>query len=512
MFKLVIAFIFCVNILNAQEKVESGYVKLLYPNGKISSEGEMVNGKPDGFWITYYLNGVKKSEGNRRNFLLDSTWVFYDEKADTTERISFVLGKRNGYFYKYKTASLVNKGNINYIESKELYVNDIKEGASYYYFESGAVKEIINYKNGKRSGAGKEFNREGNVITLYEFYNDYMIDRQYVNRYTRDGLKQGTWMEFYSDGKVKSERNFVNDTINGYAKEFNRKGEITESLLYDRGNLKQPEKNVEITLDERIDYYDNGKPKRKGFYKSSIPIGIHKFYNERGEIEKALIYNDNGKVVSEGFLTEDGKKEGLWKNYFESGEVRSVGNFKNNRQTGEWHFLFGGGVPEQIGNFVNGQFDGEWKWFFKNGKPLRVEEYVKGKREGKYIEVDESGDTTAVGNYVDGEMDGYWVLQVGDNVEKGKYSVGLKEGEWKEYYSNGVVKSVGNYVQGNPDGKFLVYYESGKLKEEQFYVNGFKEKTWRKFDELGAVSLIIAYENDMEKRINGIKVEDLRKR
>jgi uncharacterized protein len=136
---------------------------------------------------------------------------------------------------------------------------------------------------------------------------------------------------------------------------------------------------------------------------------------------------------------------------------------------------------------------------------------VKGKREGKYVEMDESGDTTAIGSFIDGEMDGDWILKVGDNVEKGKYNVGLKEGVWKEYYQNGILKSVGKYVQGNPDGKFLVYYENGKLKEEQFYVNGFKENTWRKFDEFGAVSLIVAYENDMEKRINGIKIEDIRK-
>jgi antitoxin component YwqK of YwqJK toxin-antitoxin module len=76
---------------------------------------------------------------------------------------------------------------------------------------------------------------------------------------------------------------------------------------------------------------------------------------------------------------------------------------------------------------------------------------------------------------------------------------------------NGVLKSEGNYIQGNPDGKFLIYYDTGKLKEEQFYVNGFKEKTWRKFDELGVISLTVAYENDIEKRINGIKIEDIKR-
>lgn len=511
MYKLLILFIFCANVALAQENVENGYVKLYYPNGKIASEGTMVKGKPDGYWITYYLNGVRKSEGNRRNFLLDSVWIFFDEKGDTTEKINFVLGKRNGYYFKYDVKNVLNIGNVNYVVSKELFVNDKREGLSYYYYENGRIKEVINYKDGKKHGAGREFDRDGKVITLYEFFNDYMIDRQYVNRYNNKGLKQGTWLDFYDNGRVKSEKVFVNDTLNGYSNEFNERGEVSVSLLYNMGNLRQPEKSQEIALDERNDYYPNGNLRRSGFYKGNIPIGIHKFYSENGNIETSRIFNDNGIVISEGFLTEDGKKEGHWRNLYDNGELKSEGNFKNNRQVGEWKFFFSGGIPEQIGNFSNGYFDGEWKWFYKSGKPLRVEEYVRGKREGKFLEFSEQGDTVTNGHYLDGEMDGNWVISVGDNIETGKYVVGLKEGVWKEYYKNGVLKSEGNYVQGNPDGKFLIYYDNGKLKEEQFYVNGFREKTWRKFDELGVISLTIAYENDVEKRINGVKIEDIKR-
>lgn len=511
MYRLSILFLFCVSFISAQDTVVNGPVKFYYPNGKLSSEGTMINGKPDGYWVTYYLNGVKKSEGNRRNFLLDSLWVFYDEKGDTTEKINYLLGKRNGYYYKFNVKNVVNVGSKNYVESKELYVNDKKEGLSYYFFENGVIKEVINYKNGKRSGPGKEFNEEGTVITLYEFFNDYMIDRKYVNRH-KNGMKQGTWLEFYDNGKVKSEKVFVNDTLNGYANEYNEKGDVTVSLLYQGGDLKQPLKSEEFTLDEKIEYYSNGNPKRKGFYKGDIPVGIHTYYDDKGNIINAQIFNDNGIVVSEGLLTEEGKKEGHWKNFFENGEVKSEGLFKNNRQVGEWKFFFNGGSPEQVGVFANGYFDGEWKWFYKNGKPLRIEEYVKGKREGKFMEFNENGDTVTIGSFIDGEMEGEWQVRVGDNIEKGKYVVGLKEGIWREYYINGVLKSEGNYVQGNPDGKFLIYYDNGKLKEEQFYVNGFREKTWRKFDELGVISLTIAYENNMEKRINGIKIEEIRKK
>ena len=60
------------------------------------------NGKPEGFWKSYYVTGVKKSEGKRTNFLLDSIWVFFDQTGDTTEKINYLFGKRNGWSYKYK--------------------------------------------------------------------------------------------------------------------------------------------------------------------------------------------------------------------------------------------------------------------------------------------------------------------------------------------------------------------------------------------------------------------------
>ena len=50
-----------------------------YDNDSISSEGTLVNGKPEGYWKTYYENGRLKSEGNRKDFKLDGRWYFYSE-------------------------------------------------------------------------------------------------------------------------------------------------------------------------------------------------------------------------------------------------------------------------------------------------------------------------------------------------------------------------------------------------------------------------------------------------
>ena len=60
---------FCITIiLSAQSTdIKDGYQVFKYPNGSVSSEGMYKNGKPDGFWKSYYVTGVKRSEGKYTN-------------------------------------------------------------------------------------------------------------------------------------------------------------------------------------------------------------------------------------------------------------------------------------------------------------------------------------------------------------------------------------------------------------------------------------------------------------
>jgi len=62
------------------------------------------------------------------------------------------MGMRNGYTSVYNTTydkDPLNRGNI---ISRELYVNDKKEGWSFYYYSNGSLKEEVFYENNKRSG------------------------------------------------------------------------------------------------------------------------------------------------------------------------------------------------------------------------------------------------------------------------------------------------------------------------------------------------------------------------
>ena len=200
---------------------KNGFVQFFYPNNQISSEGWMKEGEPDGYWTTYYVTGVKKSEGKRTNLLLDSLWTFYNNKGDTLQKISYMFGKKNGYYevYSYENQSEGHEYGI--VVSRELYVNDKREGISRYYYENGGLKSEVSFVNGKRQGLIKEYSKDGMIQSMVYYHNGYITDREEINRTDKDGIKQGVWKEFYQDGKLKNERNYNDGMLNVMYKELN---------------------------------------------------------------------------------------------------------------------------------------------------------------------------------------------------------------------------------------------------------------------------------------------------
>lgn len=482
--------------------IKDGYQVFKYPNGSVSSEGIIKNGKANGFWKSYYVTGIKRSEGKYSTFLLDSIWIFYDQAGDTTEKISYLFDKKNGYYFKYKK----DPSRGLYIWSKELFAGNMKEGIAYIYFPDGKVQQTFTFNGGKKEGLSKEYDKDGNVITLLEYNKDFLVTREKINRIDNNRLKQGEWKDFYPDGRIKTEKTYKDDQLHGYYKEYDNRGNLTVTMLYDNGALVKSRVEDEPDI-EIVNRYDNdGKLIYSGPYRNKVPVGFHKEYGKDGKISNAFIYNDVGLLLSEGIMDEAGNRTGKWKDLYPDGKTQAEGAYNDNRRTGLWKFYSQTGNVEQTGSYNNGRPDGLWQWYYDNGAILREEEYFQGVRDGLCTEYSPTGDIISQGGYSDGERNGDWKFKTGDNTEEGKFIIGLKDGQWKSYYSNGNLKFKGNYNQGNPDGQHLYFYENGKLKEEQNYRMGLRQKTWKKFDEEGVPFLTITYKDDVEISINGVKI------
>jgi len=404
--------------LSAQvEEKANGFVQIFYPNDQVSSEGMMRDGKPDGYWRTYYVTGIIKSEGKRTNFLLDSIWNFYNQSGELTEQISYKLGEKSGFTNKYIYDNPQNPGQATLISS-ELYVNGRKEGSSLYYHPTGELKMIVFYKNGKKQGLSREFSKDSTLLTVVQYKDNYIIDRERVNRTDEEGNKQGTFREYYENGRIKKEEHYLDNQLHGYYREFDGKGDLVMALRYERGTIvEEIDEDMKELLDMKSTYDHEGRLIFTGGYKEGIPVGIHRFFDTAGVVENAYLYNELGQKVSEGIIDVQGNRKGEWTDFYPTGEVQAKGSYLNNQRSGPWTFFFKKGAIEQKGRFERDRFMGIWNWYYPNGNKWREESYFNGREDGMFVEYDHGGNILTKGDYIGGEKEGEWIYQVGDHVE-----------------------------------------------------------------------------------------------
>ena len=475
--------------------IANGFNVFHYPDGKKSSEGFLVNGEPNGYWKTYYQNGTLKSEGNRKNFMLDSIWKFYTDSSRVMLEINYKLGKKNGIRKTYQKDEVVAAN----------FVDDVKQGLAINYYPDGKIKKKTIYIDGREEGFTKEYAQDSRVITITEYKKGFIINSEYINRF-REEQKHGVWKGFFDNENTKTECEYSYGKKNGYYKEFDINGNLIKILKYVNDELQFDVPEL-ASLDVKTDYYKDGKIKIIASYKDGIPEGVRRDYSREGQIVKSYIYR-NGIIIGEGIVDEKGMRQGFWKEFYESGELMGEGVYKDNKRQSEWKFYFKDGKPEQTGKYNNnGRPNGLWKWFYESGNIRRSESFKNGIPDGELKELSDTGKIIITGNYIDGEEDGQWIYDMNGEKEIGNYQNGKREGEWKHYYFN-ILTFQGKFTEGNLDGETLYFYnDTGKLKEKGKYMMGKKEGEWALYNPDGTKLLSILYEDGIEKKFDGYKID-----
>jgi antitoxin component YwqK of YwqJK toxin-antitoxin module len=68
------------------------------------------------------------------------------------------------------------------------------------------------------------------------------------------------------------------------------------------------------------------------------------------------IYNSGEKLLERNFV--DGKREGLFKQWWPNGNLRYLFSYKNDKYEGAQYIFFPDGKRQQVGNYVNGVEEG----------------------------------------------------------------------------------------------------------------------------------------------------------
>ncbi|MDD4602380.1 MAG: hypothetical protein PHF97_01060 [Bacteroidales bacterium] len=479
------------------------YQKYIYSNGVVSSEGFLKDGKPEGYWKSYYENGTLKSEGNRKSFELDSLWKFYNEKGKLILEINYQKGAKNGLKSSYLDKEII----------RENFRNDIKDGYTKYYYPDGMIKQDIPFVSGQEQGFGKEYAQDGTILTLTEYKRGFIVDRLRINRKDESGRKQGKWYTFFENWKIHTEGTFKDDKRNGYFKEYAENGDLLKISKYTDDVIQLTAEEIQ-KLDIQNEYYPDGKIKISAMFRNGIPEGIKREYDTLGRVQRSFLYQ-NGIIIGEGIVKDDGERDGYWKEFYSDGSLKSEGNYDQGKQTGEWKYYHSNGKTEQLGRFnKQGKPVGNWKWYFDSGKILKTESYHNGLHDGLSTTYDESGKVVEEGAYVNGKEDGEWFEQIGDTYVKGNYRDGMRNGMWTYYFLNiqeaktdSLIYFKGNFVEDNPDGKHVYYWDNGKVRDEGSYMMGKKEGEWLKYNYDGTLFMIITYRDGVEIRYDGIKIK-----
>jgi antitoxin component YwqK of YwqJK toxin-antitoxin module len=115
------------------------------------NDGEYLDGRKHGPWITYYANGSKRSEGAYDRGVKEGPWVQYRQNGARMAVMRFDQGKYVGLYAAFHpNGNRMSEGY--YTDAPGTGAHGTKEGPWRFYNEDGeTVETIITYHHGSRS-------------------------------------------------------------------------------------------------------------------------------------------------------------------------------------------------------------------------------------------------------------------------------------------------------------------------------------------------------------------------
>ena len=218
-------------------------------------------------------------------------------------------------------------------------------------FASCSEKEIdatnLVERNGKTYKINSDKTYSGKVIKKSE--NGQFI---FVGQYD-DGLKNGKWINYFSNGQISSTTNYSKGKLNGLKEVYNKSGQ-----LISKGNYDNDKKNGEF-----LTFYDDGKNKFKGNYISGKQDGIIEKWYENGQERSKITFSE-------------GELNGSYKEFSKSGYLKIECNYKNGILDGQYTKWYTKDTKQKVLQYVNGTVKSEKKWnsdgtVWKKASPIK---------------------------------------------------------------------------------------------------------------------------------------------
>lgn len=218
-----------------------------------------------------------------------------------------------------------------------------------------------------------------------------------------------------------------------------------------------------------------------------------------------------------GFQWASGQQDGPFEEYYDNGQLKVQGHYKNEKPVGTWQKYHPNGQLSGVYSYSDGKLDQEKTYYFDNGNINWEIKEVDGKYIGKgyyesgnlfyerivsngyYKEYFESGTLAIEANYVENELVGAWkkFYPSGELEWVVQYKSGYREGGYQNFYKNGQLKLEGTMHKDKKHGEERRYLEDGQLEWTGKYREDQFDKNWQRFDASGKVVQKIKFANGL---------------
>ncbi len=188
------------------------------------------------------------------------------------------------------------------------------------------------------------------------------------NQVDRNGLKQGYWKKYYSNGKLKYYGLFKDDKPAGEMRRYFESGNIKALMNFD---TVRDYSEIEM-------FYENGSLAAHGYYSRSEKDSLWIYYSY---YEKTLISDET---------YDNGSKNGLSHKYYSNGNITEKTEWKHDIKNGTWEQYFPDNSIRLKGQYINGKLSGDYFVYYPNGHVQVSGYYREDKRHGKWIFYDEN--------------------------------------------------------------------------------------------------------------------------
>lgn len=284
-----------------------GEFKRWTSHGDLAETGVYKDGKKQGLWKGFFQDGTIAWKHFYKDDEPTGTWVeYYPIRGNLrASGVENPIKEKNSCFKNTEEGFRETYAVNGKMEREETCKFGVLDGIVKAYYPGGSLESILEYKNGILDGKATYFRgRSGS-------YRSSPVPGKVLRTgFYKNGIRDSLWTYFAKDGSVQKTSVFQNGNGIAYG-ELGSDGLDAETtfvagLIQDSIRYKLPGHKLQF-----IEVWDKGEKKVLLSY-----------------------YEGSGKLASEGHF-ENGKRNGFWRNWYESGLLKDSLFYKDDEPFGE---------------------------------------------------------------------------------------------------------------------------------------------------------------------------------